>query len=205
MESGWNFEDYIRFLSCHLFGPVYHGQTWKGWERSGEKGLIIISGDNQDETWLIITINDTSSGDLPLIITISDMTALVVSTRSWRPHPLHVYIWGCWSLWSVDPCLDILRCVETLPHLLVWASVRVLGAGRVEQRSSGGCWAQGVCRGQSNSRGAREGRGVIFAEFPRSSSGGVKSDSVIKRALVWEYIEKGCRCGERRRATAAGW
>jgi hypothetical protein len=29
------------FLSCHLFGPDNHGQTWKGWERSGEKGLII--------------------------------------------------------------------------------------------------------------------------------------------------------------------
>ena len=45
MESGGNFEDYklvyIRFLSCHLFGPVNHGQTWKGWERSGEKDLII--------------------------------------------------------------------------------------------------------------------------------------------------------------------
>ena len=65
-----NFEDYIRFLSCHLFGPVNHGQTWKGWERSGEKGLII--NDNQAQTWLIITINDTSIGDLPLIITISD-------------------------------------------------------------------------------------------------------------------------------------
>ena len=47
-----------------------HGQNWEGWERSGEKGLII--SDNQDETCLIITINDTSIGDLPLIITISD-------------------------------------------------------------------------------------------------------------------------------------
>ena len=70
MESGGNFEDYIRFLSCHLFGPVNHGQTWKGWGRRGEKGLII--SDNQTQTWLIITINDTSIGDLPLIITISD-------------------------------------------------------------------------------------------------------------------------------------
>jgi hypothetical protein len=74
VESGGNFEDYklayIRFLSCHLFGPVNHGQTWKGWERSGEKDLII--SDNQAQTWLIITINDTSIGDLPLIITISD-------------------------------------------------------------------------------------------------------------------------------------
>jgi hypothetical protein len=74
VESGGNFEDYklvyIRFLSCHLFGPVNHGQTWKGWERSGDKGLII--NDNQPQTWLIITINDTSIGDLPLIITISD-------------------------------------------------------------------------------------------------------------------------------------
>jgi hypothetical protein len=70
VESGGNFEDYIRFLSCHLFGPVNHGQNWIGWERSGEKGLII--SDNQVETCLIITINDTSIGDLPLIITISD-------------------------------------------------------------------------------------------------------------------------------------
>ncbi len=74
MESCGNFEDYkiayIRFLSCHLFGPVNHGQTWKGGERSGEKGLII--NDNQTQTWLIITINDTSIGGLPLIITISD-------------------------------------------------------------------------------------------------------------------------------------
>ena len=74
VESGGNFEDYklayIRFLSCHLFGPVNHGKTWKGWERSGEKSLII--SDNQAQTWLIITINDTSIGDLPLIITISD-------------------------------------------------------------------------------------------------------------------------------------
>ncbi len=74
MESGGNFEDYkityIRVLSCHLFGPVNHGQTWKGWERSGEKGLII--SDNQAQTWLIITMNDTSIGDLRLIITISD-------------------------------------------------------------------------------------------------------------------------------------
>jgi hypothetical protein len=36
---------------------VNHGQTWKGRERSGEKGLII--SDNQAQTWLIITINDT--------------------------------------------------------------------------------------------------------------------------------------------------
>jgi len=70
VESGGNFEDYIRFLFFHLFGPVNHGQTWTGWERSGEKGLII--SDNQAQTCLIITINDTSIGDLPFIITISD-------------------------------------------------------------------------------------------------------------------------------------
>jgi hypothetical protein len=49
---------------------VNHSQNWEGWERSGEKGLII--SDNQAQTCLIITINDTSTGDLPLIITISD-------------------------------------------------------------------------------------------------------------------------------------
>ena len=65
-----NFEDFIRFLSCHVFGPVNHGQNWKSWERSGETCLIISN--NQAETCLIITINDTSIGDLPLIITISD-------------------------------------------------------------------------------------------------------------------------------------
>ena len=79
-----------------------HGQTWKGWERSGENGLII--SDNQAQTWLIITINDTSIGDLPLIITISDtcknqpkrldfdntinlsslIVNLVVETSSWQ-------------------------------------------------------------------------------------------------------------------------
>jgi hypothetical protein len=49
---------------------VNHGQNWKRWERSGEKGLII--SDNQAQTCWIITINDSSTGDLPLIITISD-------------------------------------------------------------------------------------------------------------------------------------
>ncbi len=48
MESSGNFEDYIRCLSCHLFGPVIHGQNWKDWERSGERGLIV--SDNQDKT-----------------------------------------------------------------------------------------------------------------------------------------------------------
>jgi hypothetical protein len=61
VESGGNFEDYVTFLFCRLFGPVNHGQNWKGWERSGEKGLII--SDNQTQTCLIITINDTSTGN----------------------------------------------------------------------------------------------------------------------------------------------
>jgi hypothetical protein len=66
------------FLEKPVFLPFFfvgnpqlsHGQNWKGWERSGEKDLII--SDNQAQTYLIITINDTSTGDLPLIITISD-------------------------------------------------------------------------------------------------------------------------------------
>jgi hypothetical protein len=40
--------------------------------------------------------------------------------------------------------------------------VRVLGAGRVEQRSNGGCWAQGVCRWQSSNRAVRESSGGDF-------------------------------------------
>ncbi len=34
--------------------------------------VVLLYNDNQAQTWLIITINDTSIGDLPLIITISD-------------------------------------------------------------------------------------------------------------------------------------
>jgi hypothetical protein len=34
VESGGNFENYIRFLSCHVLGPVNHGREW---ERLGEK------------------------------------------------------------------------------------------------------------------------------------------------------------------------
>jgi len=45
VESGGKFEDYIRFLSCHVFGPVNHGQNWKGWQWSGEKAWL--SADNQ--------------------------------------------------------------------------------------------------------------------------------------------------------------
>ena len=41
--------------------------------RIGKVGNQVFDiSDNQDETCLIITINDTSIGDLPLIITISD-------------------------------------------------------------------------------------------------------------------------------------
>ena len=42
MESGGNFEDCIRFLSCHVFGPVNHGQNGEGWERSGEFFFISV-------------------------------------------------------------------------------------------------------------------------------------------------------------------
>jgi hypothetical protein len=46
-------------------------------------------------------------------------------------------------------------CLSRLLYpLLVWASVRVLEAGRVEQDSNGGYWAHGVCRGQSSRRKA---------------------------------------------------
>jgi hypothetical protein len=52
---------------------VWSGESWSELERLGETWWndLIIS-DNQTETYLIITINDTSIGDLPLIITISD-------------------------------------------------------------------------------------------------------------------------------------
>ena len=63
MESGGNFEDYSRFLFCHLFGPVNHGQNRKGWERSGEKGLIIT--DNQAFSCLIIKTFDNETVSSP--------------------------------------------------------------------------------------------------------------------------------------------
>ena len=66
MVSGGNFQDYIRFLFCQLFGPVNHRQYWK------EVVTFVIINDNQAETCLIITINDTCTCDLPLMITISD-------------------------------------------------------------------------------------------------------------------------------------
>jgi hypothetical protein len=69
VESGGNFEDYHRFI----LSSVWSGESWADLDRLGErwwKSLII--SDNQAETCLIITINDTSIGDLPLIVTISD-------------------------------------------------------------------------------------------------------------------------------------
>jgi hypothetical protein len=47
--------------------------VWSDLERLGEKWWkSLIISDNQAETCLIITINDTSLGYLPLIINISD-------------------------------------------------------------------------------------------------------------------------------------
>ncbi len=71
-----NLSDFYSYTIIGKLTPFFNfrsfGQNWKGWERSGEKGLII--SDNHAQTCLIITINDTSTGDLPLIIiiTISD-------------------------------------------------------------------------------------------------------------------------------------
>jgi hypothetical protein len=61
--------------------------------------------------------------------------------------------------------------------------VRVLGAGRVEQDSNGGCWAQGVCRGQSSNRGAPESFKFVYYES-------------IKREPKIRGINK-CRCDGR--------
>ena len=65
--------------------------------------------------------------------------------------------------------------------------MRVLGAGRVEQRSNGGYWAQGVCRGQSSNReppevyeGVRGIEGRAAAEN-RLESGKGKEETVRDR------------------------
>ena len=69
-------------------------------------------------------------------------------------------------------------------RLLVWTSVRVLGSGRVEPRSNGGCWAQGVCRGQSSNRGVNDRSGGDFG-------GGVCASGLGKGKAVGGLKKKG--------------
>ena len=83
------------------------------------------------------------------------------------PRPCHQRVFGCRVPRLLPSALAARHslsqvCLGRLLRLLVWASVRVLGAGRVEQRSNGGCWAQGVCRGQSSNRAVRESSGGDF-------------------------------------------
>ncbi len=76
VESGGNFEDYIRFLSCHP--TVWSGESWSDLERLGEKWWkSLIISDNQTETWLIITINDTSIGTFPWL----SLSVILAKTR----------------------------------------------------------------------------------------------------------------------------
>ncbi len=74
---------HIEFPEIKFFNPfflwwlgrscVWSGESWSELKRLGEKWWkSLIISDNQVETYLIITINDTSIGDLPLIITNSD-------------------------------------------------------------------------------------------------------------------------------------
>jgi hypothetical protein len=49
--------------SGHVFMGGTHGQTWTGWERSGEKGLII--SDNQAFSCLIIKTFDNQTVSSP--------------------------------------------------------------------------------------------------------------------------------------------
>ncbi len=56
------------------------------------------------------------------------------------------------GLESVCVCV----CVVCIPD----SRRGVLGAGRVEKRSSGECWVQGVCRGQREERGALKTTGL---------------------------------------------
>jgi hypothetical protein len=85
-----------------------------------------------------------------------DAGALAVAHQFARPRSCHQRVFGCPETASL--------CVPRLlpSALAARASVRVLGAGHVEQRSNGGCWAQGVCRRQSSNRGVRERSGGDF-------------------------------------------
>ena len=63
----------VELLEPWVLSCVWSGESWTELERLGEKWWkSLIISDNQTEICLIITINDTSIGDLPLIITISD-------------------------------------------------------------------------------------------------------------------------------------
>jgi hypothetical protein len=62
--------------------------------------------------------------------------------------------------------------------------VRALGAGRVEQRSNGGYWAQGVCRGQSSNREAPE-----VCEGARGIEGRAAAEKRLESGKGKEYGE----------------
>jgi hypothetical protein len=88
----------------------------------------------------------------------------------------------------------------------------VLGAGHVEPRRNGGCWAQGVCRGQNSNRGVRERSGGDFggvyagadtpagAGTPRREREKKKDESKNGVASAADYAtQRSCRSRRRRR------
>jgi hypothetical protein len=56
----------------------------------------------------------------------------------------------------------------------------VLGAGHVEPRRNGGCWAQGVCRGQNSNRGVRERSGGYFGRVYDGADTPAGADTPVK-------------------------
>jgi hypothetical protein len=99
------------------------------------------------------------------------------------PRPCHQRVFGC-RVPRLLPSALAARHSRRLLHLLVRASVRVLGAGRVEPRSNGGCWAQAVCRGQSSNRRVNERSGGDFG-------GGVCASGLGKGKLQEAFKKKG--------------
>jgi hypothetical protein len=65
--------------------------------------------------------------------------------------------------------------------------VRFLGAGRVEQRSNGGCWAQGVRRRQSTNRGVRE-RSVGDFSGGLESAEGKRKQEMLSRGAKYKLV-----------------
>jgi hypothetical protein len=74
--------------------------------------------------------------------------------------------------------------------MIVSGPVRVLEDGRVEQRSNGGCWAQGVCRGQSSNRGVSSQK-VSFSGSQRTHKIYLGSFTFCQSIFSFTWSENG--------------
>jgi hypothetical protein len=79
---------------------------------------------------------------------------------------------------------------------MVWASVRVLGAGRVEQRSNGGCWGTGCLqtKGKQRAQAKKEKKPVDAIlkkakEIPLKVAELEKRETELENEIKHNYIK----------------